>query len=119
MKYERLLKNFTPKGLVKRFSTDQIYLGIWGIFDTTKALWTYYRVSYVSVSGKIYLTPDICTSTDSLTGGSIENLIKYGIKINSVEEGEEWCETFKTKWESGSNDAISEQRDKKLEEILK
>ena len=97
MKYERLLKNFTPKGLVKRFSTDQIYLGIWGIFDTTKALWTYYQVSYVSLSGKIYLTPD-----NSLTAGSIENLIKYGVKINSVEEGEQWCETFKTKWESGN-----------------
>lgn len=43
----------------------------------------------------------------------------YGRLVQTFEEGRKFCDEFKMKWETGSNNTTSEQRDKKLEEILK
>jgi hypothetical protein len=49
----------------------------------------------------------------------LENIAKYGRLVQTFEEGRKFCDEFKMKWETGSNNTTSEQRDKKIEEILK
>jgi hypothetical protein len=72
----------------------------------------------------MYVTND-CTKSpyghNILSLTSAEHILKIEQCCNLVktqEEGIKWCEDFKMKWDTGSNDLVSEVRDKKLNEIL-
>lgn len=95
---------------------NDIHLGVYGIFNTEKSLWTYHVISYYSqASGTIRLTEDICGRYLDATYDSIKS---YGKKFDSVEEGRKFIDEYKCKWETGSNDTTQEIRDKKIGEIL-
>lgn len=92
-------------------------LGVVGIFDTEKVLWKYYVVSYyVNSSNDARTSEDICGQTgQDLTTVSVP---RYGKEFKTIEEGIEFIETYKIKWETGSNSTLEEKRDKKLSQIL-
>lgn len=93
-------------------------LGVYGLFNTDKVLWTYFMISYyISGNNNLYLTNDVC-SCFSVQEATYENIRKYGKSCNTVEDGKKYLDDFKMKWDSGSNNTTSEMRDKKLNEIL-
>jgi hypothetical protein len=80
-----------------------VKLGVYGVFDTSEVKWTYYLISFYTQGGKIMLTEDLCSHV---------NLDPYSAHVNcdeikSVEEGMDFIEDFKIKWETGSNDSKS------------
>lgn len=91
-------------------------LTIYGIFDTVKVMWDYYVISN-HISSKS-LTRDVCTRMSYNMEASIDNISTYGKKISTVEEGQIFCDEFKIKWESGSNNTTQEIRDKKINDVL-
>lgn len=113
----KFLYNLIVKGI--RNGSD-LELGVFGLFNTEKVYWTYYMVSFYknATSATLWMTDDIC-STSYVQEASYENIRKYGKVCNSVDEGKQYLESFKMKWDSGSNNTTSEMRDKKLDEILK
>ena len=107
---------------------DYIYDGspvkifMYGLFDTEKILWTYYvtLIYKSSTSSSIRILGDLVSSSGNETGDdSIGSLRRLGKMFKEYTDGETFMNTFKTKWESGSNNTTQEMRDKKLEEILK
>ena len=118
--YYKTLNKITPKDFKKSIDSANydISLYIVGIFETTKAHWTYYLVSGFDSNKKFYMTNDICTISSSYYEATINNISSSGRKLQSMEEGLKWAEDFKVKWETGSNDTIAEKRDQKLNEIL-
>lgn len=123
MKYLRQIHKTKLNGFTRQIENKKVdvYLAVYGIFDTEKVHWEYYYVSvYDLQNGMSKMTNDCSPKmfpTDSYVG--VENLKSYGNSCKKPEDGLKWCEEFKIKWESGSNDLISEVRDKKLNEILK
>lgn len=123
-KYHRVLSKVAPSDMKRSVNNGlfQVYLVTFGIFDTQSAHWNYYLTSCIDKNNEVYLTDEICkftgvtTNMTLATTGSIQI---YGREIKTQEEGIKWSEEFKMKWESGSNDLLSEVRDKKLNEILK
>lgn len=112
----KFLYNLTVKGI--RNGND-LELGVYGLFNTEKVFWTYYMVSYYKNSkGDLYFTDDVCSTPYTLEA-TYEYIRKYGKNCTTVDEGKQYLETFKMKWESGSNNTTSEMRDKKLDELLK
>ena len=123
-KYHKILSKIEPKELKRiiGFGTTQhqVYLVTFGLFDTQSANWKYYLTSCIEKNGEVYLTDDVCKFNSSTsTIATITTIPMYGREIKTPEEGLKWSEEFKMKWESGSNDLLSEVRDKKLDEILK
>ena len=109
------LYNLTIKGILNGKDLDT---GVYGLFNTEKVHWGYYIISYYSNSqGTKYLTDDICSCT-YVQEASYETIKKYGKTCNTVDEGKQYLEAFKMKWDSGSNNTTAEMRDKKLDEIL-
>ena len=103
---------------IKRNGKD-ITIGVYGLFNTEKALWTYFVISvFTNSSGNMQLSDDIC-SISFTQEVSYFAISKYGKKVQTVQDGEKYCIEFKTKWESGSNNTTSEIRDKKLDELFK
>jgi hypothetical protein len=95
---------------------NDIQLGVYGIFNTVKVLWTYYVISYYhKANGVMCLTEDICGRYVDATYDSIES---YGKKFDTVEDGRKFIEEYKVKWETGSNNTAQEIRDKKIDELL-
>jgi hypothetical protein len=123
-KYHKVLSKIEPKDMKKSVqgTNYQVILVTFGIFDTQSANWKYYLTSCIYKNNEVYLTDEVCrfSSTSSsisvATNGAIH---MYGRELKTAEEGIKWAEEFKMKWESGSNDILSEVRDKKLDEILK
>ena len=112
----KLLYNLTVKGIR---NCNDLELGVYGLFNTEKVHWSYYMVSYYKNSkGDIYITDDVC-SCSYTQEASYDNIKKYGKTCNTVDEGKQYLEAFKMKWDSGSNNTTSEMRDKKLDELLK
>lgn len=118
------------KGLrtIKYYSSDSIYniyLGIFGIFDTSNVKWTYYVCPFVKIRflfvTEIKITNDILLGNNSTTveNPTISNLAKFGKKFNSIKESSDFINDFKIKWETKSNDSKSVIREDKLKEILK
>ena len=112
----KFLFNLTVKGI--RNGSD-LELGVYGLFNTEKVLWTYYMISYYkNVKGVITLTDDVCSVPYTLEA-SHEYIRRYGRNCTTMEDGKQYLETFKMKWDSGLNNTTSEMRDKKLDELLK
>ena len=123
-KYFKTLSKIEPKDMKRSVqgTNHQVILITFGIFDTQSAHWKYYLTSCIDRNGEVYLTDEVCkfSSTSSSTSVATTGTIQmYGRELKTSEEGIKWAEEFKMKWESGSNDLLSEVRDKKLDEILK
>lgn len=111
----RFLFNSTIKGM--RQSGD-LEIGVYGLFDTQKVKWEYFILSfYKNSSGDLFLTDDIC-NVPYAKAATQTSIRLSGKPCSTVEEGKQWIETFKMKWDSGSNNTTAEQRDKKIEDIL-
>ena len=50
---------------------------------------------------------------------TMENVAKLAKEISTVENGIKVCDEYKIKWTSGSNNTTQQNRDEKLQEILK
>ena len=97
-------------------NSNDIQLGVYGIFNTEKVLWTYHVISYYNKpNGTIHLTEDICGKYLDATYDYIKS---YGKKFDTVEDGRKFIEEYKVKWETGSNNTTQEIRDKKIDELL-
>lgn len=95
--------------------TNHTDLGVYGIFSTTKVEWKYYVISYKSsTNNKIELTPEICGFTND---SSIDGVARNGKEFKTLDEAKEFVQTYKVKWESGSNDTTQEIRNKKLGDL--
>ena len=125
MLYHKTLSKLEPKDLKKSIesSSYQIFIVVFGMFETQAAHWEYYLTSCIDRNGSVYITDEICKFPSHLgrtfTPATTSAISNYGRKLKTLDEGVKWAEEFKMKWESGSNDLVSEMRDKKLEEILK
>lgn len=95
-------------------------IGIYGVFDTNKVHWSYYAISWVrnNQGNNSHLTSEMLISSYD-QDFNIDNIVKYGRPKTDLDDGKKYCDEFKMKWESGLNNTTSEQRDKKLDEILK
>jgi len=95
---------------------DHSDIGVYGIFSTTKVEWKYYVVSYnTNINNKINLTSELCAYPQEAT---YESIARHGKEFKTVDEAKEFIQTYKIKWESGSNNTTQEVRDKKLDDIL-
>ena len=111
----KFLYNLTIKGIP---NGRDLELGVYGLFNTEKIHWTYYMVSYYkNTQGGLYLTDDVC-STSYTQEANYDTIKKYGKTCNTVDEGKQYLESFKVKWDTGSNNTTAEIRDKKLDELL-
>ena len=120
MNYSRIIRKIKPNGLVRVHENKQyIYLAVIGIFDTNKVHWDYYYASMIDVGGSNFITNDCTKYPASALHLTVQSLISYCTKVQTEEEATKWCEDFKMKWETGSNDLLTESRDKKINEILK
>lgn len=117
--HSKLINKVEPKDLKSYYSSRsfQLFIATFGIFNTQTATWKYYLVSCIDNKGEIILTPDVGKASN-FVNGTVGNLQLFGRELKTAEEGLKWAEEFKMKWESGSNDLLSEVRDKKLDEIL-
>jgi len=95
---------------------NNVELGVYGVFDTEKVEWKYYVVSYTtSTYGNLKMSSEICNSYGELDSSSAQ---RCGKEFKTKEEGINFIEDFKIKWETGSNITIEEKRDQKLKDIL-
>lgn len=101
------------------FNSKKLDIGVYGIFDSKTIKWEYFVISYQPTASGINLIPVIGSIQFTINEALYSDIIKCGLKVNSIQEGEEFCNNFKMKWETGSNNTTSESRDKKLNEILK
>jgi hypothetical protein len=120
MKYLRQLHNVKPNGFTRTLDgkTLDIYLSVFGIFDTERVSWSYYYSSCYDSAGHTYITNDCAKMTSTTAYANVMNISSYGHSVKNPEDGVKFCEEFKMKWETGSNDLISEIRDKKLNQLL-
>lgn len=110
---------FLHKDIVKNIKENKydLEIGVYGLFDTQKMLWKYYILSFNSNStNAIILTNDICSY--SMTADTYEKISTYGKLTPTIQSGKEYCDEFKMKWETGSNDTKQESRDQKIKSIL-
>lgn len=99
-----------------KFGSHDIKLGVYGLFNTEKVLWTYYVISYyLDANNYIKLSEDIC---GRYIDGTYDNIRSFGKKFDTIEEGKKFIEEYKCKWETGSNETTQEIRDKKIGDIL-
>ena len=113
----KVLYNIDVKGI--RNGKD-LTIGVYGIFNTEKVIWTYFVISWVNnAAGNMILTDDISYLPYSTYEATYESIRKFGKSVQTVQDGEKYCQEFKMKWESGSNNTTAEMRDKKLDELLK
>ena len=124
MMYHKILSKLEPKDMKKVIdsSSYQIVIIVFGLFETQTAHWEYYLTSCIDKNGTVHITDEISKlnlHTGRYITATTNSISTYGRKLKTLEEGVKWSEEFKMKWESGSNDLLSEVRDKKLDEILK
>jgi predicted DNA-binding protein YlxM (UPF0122 family) len=80
--------------------------------------WKYYVISYYNKPNNSFvLTKDVCLCTFN-QDATYDNISKYGKKFNTKEEGIQFIQEYKIKWESGSNNTTQEVRDQKIDNIL-
>lgn len=115
MKRSRILYKVALKDC-QEYGFD-VKLATVGIFETDKVSWKYYVVSYyINSNNDIKTSTDICgTVGTELTNAAVE---RYGKSFKTMEECKDFIDTYKIKWESGSNSTLEEKRDQKLNEIL-
>jgi hypothetical protein len=115
----KMISSMELKDYIYDGSPVKIYM--YGLFDTEKILWTYYvtLIYKSSMSGNNRILGDLVSSSNETGDDSIGSLRRLSKFFKESTDGETFMNTFKTKWESGSNNTTQEMRDKKLEEILK
>ncbi len=120
--YSRIINKTEPKDLKRNYfgTNHQVFIVTFGIFETQTSTWKYYLTSCIDRSNQLSITCDVCklSGGQEVASATIGSIQVYGRPLKTPEEGIKWAEEFKMKWESGSNDLLSEVRDKKLEEIL-
>jgi hypothetical protein len=95
---------------------NNVELGVYGIFDTEKVEWKYFVVSYTQGSyGSLKMSNEICNTYGELDATNVQ---RCGKEFKTKEEGIQYINEFKIKWETGSNTTIEEKRDQKLKDIL-
>ena len=110
----KYLSTISVKGI---YSNRDLDLSVYGAFNTQKVHWDYYVISHYKSGNIQYITDDICGCSYAQEA-TLDHVRKYGKSVNSVAEGEKYCQDFKIKWDTGSNNTTAEMRDKKLDEIL-
>jgi hypothetical protein len=110
-KYSRVIKKIKPSGWTRTFDgkSYDLYLAVIGIFNTEKVHWTYYYGSFTdNTHGVMILTNDCTKSPYGQNNSSISSIEQCCNLVKTQEEGIKWCEDFKMKWDTGSNDLVSE-----------
>ena len=106
--HTNMIKDYQKGGVDIQFS-------VYGLFDTEKVLWTYRVISHIPDGKGFRLTGDICGYDNP---GTLDTIKNYGKKFDTKEDGVQYIQEFKDKWEYGSNDTRQEKRDKKIDDIL-
>lgn len=88
-----------------------------GIFDSHKIHWDYRVITHhtTSKSDISELTNDICSS--KVSNPDINDVLKYGKTVESLEDGIAYLNLFKTVWETGNN-SKKEMRNMVIDNIL-
>ena len=98
--------------------SNDVDLSVYGVFETSKVEWKYYVISHYSrPNSSFFLTMDACSCTYNQEA-TYESICKYGKKFNTKEEGIQFIQEYKIKWETGSNNTTQEVRDKKIDDLL-
>lgn len=111
---ERILYSVGANGLT--YKGQPVELCVIGLFDTESANWSYYVCSLVPVNNGKVFTLDMHKYELQY---SISNIQNYSRKVKTIETGKEVINTFRDKWETGSNEPKQEVRDSKITDILK
>ena len=98
----------------KKGSAD-VEFSVYGLFNTEKVLWSYFVISHVPHGNEVRLTADLSQYDQPATHDNIRN---YGKGFKTKEEGIQFIQEFKDKWEYGSNDTRQEKRDQKINDVL-
>lgn len=92
-----------------------VEFSVYGLFNTEKVLWTYHVISHVSNGGEVRLTSDLCQYD---MPAQYDNIKNYGKLFKTKEEGIQFIQEYRDKWEYGSNDTRQEKRDQKINDVL-
>ena len=111
-KYKEL---FSTKIDGYKTGSQEVEFIIAGLFDSIKVHWDYYLVSTIINQSQRILTNDLSPVFNNVY--TTENIKSHGKKFDTLEDGKDYLNIFKIKWETGSNNTIQEIRDKKLEEL--
>ena len=106
--YSTKIKDYKSNG-------DDVEFCVYGVFTTEKVLWNYYVISCVGINGSFKLTGDLCQYAQNAT---YETIRTFGKQFKTKEEGIEFIQEYKDKWEYGSNDTRQEKRDQKINDVL-
>ena len=109
---------YTQKIKEHKSNGNDVDLSVYGVFETAKAEWKYYVISYYNKPDKSFmLTVDVCSCSYN-QAATYETITRYGKKFETKEEGIKFIQDYKIKWETGSNNTIQEVRDQKIDDIL-
>ena len=109
---------YTQKIKDHKSGPNDVDLSVYGVFETSKVEWKYYVISHYSrPNSSFFLTMDVCGCTYNQEA-TYESICKYGKKFNTKEEGVQFIQEYKIKWETGSNNTTQEVRDQKIDDIL-
>jgi hypothetical protein len=98
---------------------NDVDLSVYGVFETAKVEWKYYVISYYfnKPNSSFMLTCDVCGCTYNQEA-TYDTITRYGKRFNTKEEGIQFIQEYKIKWETGSNSTTQEVRDQKIDDIL-
>lgn len=95
----------------EKINNKNVEFSVFGVFDMSTLLWSNFFVcSHVGDKTTI----DLCT----IGNGNISSItakFKFKTKIEAIQ----FLDDFKLKWELESNDVLSYQREKKLDDLTK
>jgi hypothetical protein len=102
---------------IKDYQINKINVefSVYGLFDTQSVHWSYYVISHIPFGNDVKLTSDICQYEQKATHDNVKN---YGKCFKTKEEGIEYIQNFKDKWETTSNDTKKEKREQKINDVL-
>ena len=111
---EKILYSVGANGLT--YNGQLVELCVIGLFDTESANWSYYVCSLITTTKGKMFTLDMHKYELPY---SISNIQNYSRRFKTIEVGKEVINTFRDKWETGSNEPKQEVRDNKITDILK
>jgi hypothetical protein len=111
---EKILYSVGANGL--NYNGQLVELCVIGLFDTESANWSYYVCSLITAAKGKMFTLDMHKYELPY---SISNIQNYSRRFKTIETGKEVINTFRDKWETGSNEPKQEVRDNKITDILK
>ena len=122
MKKTRELASIDVKGYKRYYDGDNsqhdVSLKVHGIFDTIELKWVYYLNSVItSNNNNYYQTNDISDKASNAIYALTQDNLSKGLKFDTIDEGIEYANTFKRKWESGRNEDKAGIRDRKISQV--